>query len=508
VNCSTPGTDTGILRGATQDTYQNSTIALTGSGQVGYQMPAPATPSVSNASGTLASGTYFYRIIPVDVNGLQGPVSQVSASCTSNGSQSCIVSFTPVAGQVSTTLCRGPAVNNTPCAVTGSAFQVSGTTFVDNLASFNFSGSLPTIANGSSVVLGAGGLSTSSLKVVGSGASSTLTGAFTANRAQSLPDISGVVEVSSYLNSAFDNFGRANGAIGSNYNVTNGGINVASNSIQGTSGGNNVAFWSASIFSNDPFAEATVTSLNGTTDFIGPSVRVAPGSNWYSCFENSTTVFIQKEVSGAFNNITNASSTGSVGDILRLEAQGSNLTCYKNGAVILTATDSSLTAGSPGMQLSGNVATLDNWTGGNLHPVSQLDVEADYTKVQHLNAGIGLGAETFTASPRAEQNVFLPGALTSTWTGATWTTDKSVTITRIQVQAKTGPSGCTTNAVVRFTDGTSPVNVTISAAANDSGPITQNYAAGAALQVLVQTPAAGCTTSPADANVVVQYRMQ
>jgi len=507
-SCSVLGSDTGILRGANQDLYQNSTIAISGTGQVGYQMATPSAPAVSNASGTLAAGTYFYRLIPIDVNGLQGPVSPVSASCTSNGSQACVLSFTAVAGQISTTLCRGPSVGNTPCAPNGSAFQFTGTTFTDNLPSFNFANSVPTVANGSSVVLGATGLSSTTLKIVGGGAASTLTGTFTANRSQSLPDVSGVVEVTGYFNSAYDNFKRANGAIGSNYNVTNGGINVTSNTIQGTTTGNNVAFWSANSFFTDQFAEATVTSLNGTTDFIGPSVRVTPGSNWYSCFESSTTVFIQKEVAGSFTNITNAASTGAVGDVLRIEAQGPNLTCYKNGAVILTATDSSLTAGSPGMQLAGSVATLVNWTGGNLHPIGQLDVEADYTKVQHLNAGIGMGLETFTASPRAEQNVFLPGALTSTWTGATWTVDKAVTITRIQVQAKTAPSGCSTNAVVRFTDGTSPVNVTISAAANDSSPITQNYAAGASLTVAVQTAAAGCTTSPADANVVVQYRMQ
>ncbi len=83
-----------------------------------------------------------------------------------------------------------------------------------------------------------------------------------------------------------------------------------------------------------------------------------------------------------------------------------------------------------------------------------------------------------------------------------------MTITRVQVQAKTAPAGCTTNAIVRLTDGTTPVNITISAAANGSGAISQNYAAGASLQVLVQTAAAGCTTSPADANVTVQYRMQ
>jgi len=86
--------------------------------------------------------------------------------------------------------------------------------------------------------------------------------------------------------------------------------------------------------------------------------------------------------------------------------------------------------------------------------------------------------------------------------------DKAVMVTRSQAQAKTAPSGCTTNAVVRLTHGTTPVNVTIAAAANDSGAITQNYAAGTSLTVAVQTVAAGCTTSPADANVVMQYRMQ
>jgi hypothetical protein len=50
--------------------------------------------------------------------------------------------------------------------------------------------------------------------------------------------------------------------------------------------------------------------------------------------------------------------------------------------------------------------------------------------------------------------------------------------------------------------------IAAAAAANDSGAITQNYAAAASLTVAVQTASAGCATSPADINVVVQYRMQ
>ena len=125
-----------------------------------------------------------------------------------------------------------------------------------------------------------------------------------------------------------------------------------------------------------------------------------------------------------------------------------------------------------------------------------------------ITPAITIGSETFSASPRSVENVFLPGALTTAWTGSTWTIDKAITVTRVEAQAKTAPAGCTTNAVVRLTDGTTPVNVTLSAAANSSGAITQNYAAGAALTIAVSTAAAGCTTSPADVNVTVQYKMQ
>jgi hypothetical protein len=119
-----------------------------------------------------------------------------------------------------------------------------------------------------------------------------------------------------------------------------------------------------------------------------------------------------------------------------------------------------------------------------------------------------IGGEALTALPRGEQNIFLPGTLTSTWTGSTWTTDKAIIVTRVQAQAKTEPVTCSANAIVRLTNGTTPVNLTIAAAANDSGAITQNYAAGSVLTLSVQVAAAGCATSPADVNVTIQYRMQ
>jgi hypothetical protein len=119
-----------------------------------------------------------------------------------------------------------------------------------------------------------------------------------------------------------------------------------------------------------------------------------------------------------------------------------------------------------------------------------------------------VNSEVFTAAPRAAQSVFFPSALTSTWGGITWTPDKAITVTRMQATAKTAPVTCAPNAVIRLSDGTTNVNLTVAAASNDSGVISQAYASGTPLTVSVQTAAAGCRTSPADLNVMIQYRMQ
>jgi len=166
---------------------------------------------------------------------------------------------------------------------------------------------------------------------------------------------------------------------------------------------------------------------------------------------------------------------------------------------------------SPQVSVPGSTITLTSTFEGCAYPNPA--VPSAVANFVSTSNGIGgskllLNGEFMNAAPRSEQNIFLPGGLSTTWTGSTWTLDRGVTVTRVQVQAKTAPAGCTTNAVVRLTDGTTPVNVTIAAAANDSGAIAQNYASGAALTLSVQTAAAGCTTTPADANVTIQYRMQ
>jgi hypothetical protein len=398
--CNASGLGTSITRtvGGVSSTelFQNVPVVASGAnGTFSYLMQPPTAPTGTPASGgTLPAGTYQYQIVPVDVNGNMGPISPASLGVTLSGAQQTSLSLTPVPGQVSSILCRNFNGSAFGCATTGAGYRFVGGTFTDNLPNFNFGGSVPSSFFGASTGFGAAGIQSTQITLTGGGFASNLSGSFTAPRTQALPDNTGYIPVTGYINSAYDNATRANGALGANWTLQQSTLNIASNQIQGTAAGtSNTAFWNVSPFSALQFSQATVTALNGTSDFPGVSVLASgtgAGSTYYDCVEDSTTIFLQRVVNTGTTNLTSAASTAAVGDLLRLEAGPSGaLTCFKNGAVALSATDTTIVSGSPGLLISGSVATLKNWSGGNVHPLEHLDVEADYTKPRHLLANGG-----------------------------------------------------------------------------------------------------------------------
>src|SRR5258708_20268596 len=91
-----------------------------------------------------------------------------------------------------------------------------------------------------------------------------ISGALTANRAQTVPDVTGYIPVTSYVNSGYDNATRANGAIGANWTIQQNGLNIASNQIQGTSSGSpNTRHWTANSFSPFPFSPPPLPASHG-----------------------------------------------------------------------------------------------------------------------------------------------------------------------------------------------------------------------------------------------------
>jgi hypothetical protein len=105
-------------------------------------------------------------------------------------------------------------------------------------------------------------------------------------------------------------------------------------------------------------------------------------------------------------------------------------------------------------------------------------------------------------------SVFVGGALTKLITAAAFTPERAIVVTRIQAQVQTGPRSCQNDAVLQFTQGTITTSLAVTSLATDSSPLSVSLAAGLPIALRVSTPAKGCGTNPADANILVQYKGQ
>jgi hypothetical protein len=386
--------NTGLNGGTTSESFTNVPVAVLGTGQFYYPMAVPVAPAsaVVSSGGAVPVGTHTYSITAIDVNGKETTLGAPISTTTTSGNQT--VTLTPgtlPAGAVGYRPYRDGVLDNvSPCST---AFISGAAPYVDTAASA-CNNNPPSTNAAVTSSLSSNGITTYQLKMANNFTDVVSPAPLTANRTQTLPDATGIVPVTSYLNSAYDNATRSNGAIGSNWTIEQNGLNIASNQIQGTSTGTNSAFWATNAFSTSQFAQVTITGLNGTTDFPGVSVLASgtgSSSTYYACLEDSTNIYIQRVLNTTATNLTSAASTGAVGDLLRLEvAPGGALTCYKNGAVALTATDTQITSGAPGISVTGSVSTIKNWSGGNLHPLAHLDAEQDWTKTQHFLANGGV----------------------------------------------------------------------------------------------------------------------
>lgn len=119
---------------------------------------------------------------------------------------------------------------------------------------------------------------------------------------------------------------------------------------------------------------------------------------------------------------------------------------------------------------------------------------------------------TMSEAPVMTWSTFIPGNLTIITGVSQITIPKGITILRFEsITYANSPSGCTTNAVLNIADITNASTVTTltqSAQVSDSGALSINVPAGHVLRVGVSTTASGCTTTPQNALVEVQYRMQ
>jgi hypothetical protein len=169
-----------------------------------------------------------------------------------------------------------------------------------------------------------------------------------------------------------DNFTRANeNPIGGNW--TNPGVNhafqILSNLLTGAGTNNGSAiFWNANVPSNDQFSEITVNTLGSNTDW-GASCRMQniAAKTLYTAGAYSGSRDIWKMVNDTFTSLAGTSAPSiSVGDVVRVEAEGSTIRHKVNGALYGTATDTSITSGNWAIFQVAVDSKFSLWTGGNI----------------------------------------------------------------------------------------------------------------------------------------------
>jgi len=118
-------------------------------------------------------------------------------------------------------------------------------------------------------------------------------------------------------------------------------------------------------------------------------------------------------------------------------------------------------------------------------------------------------AETINTSPRVIYSAFYSGTLSATGTFARIIPDKAITVTRVNINFFSSGSTCTVFPKIRVSDGTRNIDITASTSQfADSGAMSQNYAAGANVDISLNI-AQSCTAGNfQNANVEVQYTMQ
>jgi hypothetical protein len=153
-----------------------------------------------------------------------------------------------------------------------------------------------------------------------------------------------------------DDFNRADGSIGSNYQICSGSTNlftIVSNTITTpTNTQFNCVSTGSILFPDDQEVQVTFTSVTSTGfDFCGPGVRINP--------TNATGYILRMD---AFNsngrglhriNGTSLTQLGgnlahAAGQTWSLRARGNRISVYRDGILVLAVTDNTYTSGQAG----------------------------------------------------------------------------------------------------------------------------------------------------------------
>ncbi len=318
-----------------------------------------------------------------------------------------------------------------------------------------------------------------------------------------------------------DNFDRADGGLGSNWTTVSGTAapKIVSNNLRvGTANAVNSAYWSASTFGSDQFAQASLPNSSGAQYGPGIAVRLSSTEGyflWYGNSSNTVSLWRMDNSSGWTQLQQSGPLTVSPSsDVWMIQAVGSTISGYQNGKLVVQATDTKITSGSPGVWLYYPSDQIDNWSGGDVATYTvggtvsglsgtvvlqdnggdDLSVSASgaFTFGTGLTAGSGYNV-TVKTNPAGQTCSVANGSGT---TGSSGVTDVAVTCTAVATYTVGGTVSGLSGTVVLQDNGGDDLSVSASGAFTFGTGLT----AGSGYNVTVKTNPAGQTCSVANGS--------
>ena len=147
-----------------------------------------------------------------------------------------------------------------------------------------------------------------------------------------------------------------------------GGNNAGETAFQG----NSSMIHTGRTWANDQSSSVVMSNVTGKTS-IDLLVRASSSGTFYIGTFHFTNgigagIFeLNKIMDGTTTSLATMPGTVNFADVLRLEVTGTTLNFKQNGTTVLTATDSSITSGSPGVLGGGNTYIMF-WEGDEVAP--------------------------------------------------------------------------------------------------------------------------------------------
>jgi hypothetical protein len=289
-----------------------------------------------------------------------------------------------------------------------------------------------------------------------------------------------------------DNFNRANSSdLGTNWTVPTGAVacNITINKAS-TSGTLAFEYWNADTPGNNQYAECKSPN---SSKYAGPAVRVSTSEKTAYYYDiGSKQIF--KNIAGTETSIlTVTDATPSATVLYKLTAINSLLSVYKDGTLLGSVTDTSISSGMVGIFVFGSSSAVDDWAADEIG--AQIVTADNSTQTNTVNSGSITQTQIVTASNSAQTN--------SSYSGAIFQTNVVTAGNSSQVNSSTS------GAIVQVLLGEILADNSIQVNESTFGAITQTQDATAANSTQVNGSTSGAITMAhvLDANNSMQVNL-